>query len=161
MKTKIILNSSLVLLLSACNGNGLINSSHNEISVASEPGGASVYVMGELQGVTPMAVNITKLYPVTYSKENEQLYGRITLKHEGCSDKTIKITYGIDSAGVKENLVCAASEDSVVEQAPVNASAMEGKTVKQRLQELQKLKDDDLINGEEYQKIRSRILESL
>ena len=156
MKTKIILNSSLVLLLSACNGNGLINSSHNEISVASEPGGASVYVMGELVGITPTAVNITKLYPVTYSKENKNLYGRIMLKHEGCTDRSVKITNEMTGKVLKEKLDCPGDEVGTVKE-----SALTGKPVKQRLQELQMLKEDGLINEEEYQKIRIRILESL
>ena len=158
---KIILNGSLVILLSACSGNGLINASHNEISVISEPVGASVYVMGELQGTTPMVVNITKLYPVTYSKEQASLYGHVVLKHEGCSDQIIKITNKMTGKVLKEKLACAGSESAVVQESSVKETSLVYQSARQRLQELKVLKDDGLINNEEYQEIRSRILESL
>ncbi|MFC1589566.1 PEGA domain-containing protein [Pseudomonadota bacterium] len=160
MKIKLLFNSALVVLLSACQG-GVVDSKHNEISVASEPSGASVYVMGELQGVTPMTVNVTKLYPVTYSKENASLYGYIVLKREGCSDRSVKVKHGIGSAGMKEKLECEADEATAVEPAAIKASVISDKPVKQRLQELQTLKNDGLINEDEYQEVRSRILESL
>ncbi|MCK5002955.1 MAG: SHOCT domain-containing protein [Gammaproteobacteria bacterium] len=160
MKAKIIINAVLLVLLSACN-DGLINNNHNEISVRSEPSGASVYVMGKLQGTTPMKLNVTKLYPVSYSKKNKHQYGHITLKHESCSDKVVKVTRDIGGTGVKGELVCAPSEETMIEQVPAKVPAVGGKTVKQRLQELHTLKDDGLISDEEYQKVRSKILESL
>lgn len=154
-KIKIIINTSLIFLLSGCNG-GLINGNHNLLPVRSEPSGASVYVMGEQQGVTPMTLNITKLYPVAYSKENEQDYGRITLKHEGCSDLTVKVTNDMTGKGLKEKLACVGDDKNIEKEA-----ILSDKSIRQRLQELKMLKDDGLIDGEEYQKIRRRILQSL
>lgn len=155
MRIKIIVSACLFIVLSACNKNGLINTSHNEVSIISEPAGASVYVMGELQGTTPMKVSVTKLYPVTYSQESAQHYGRITLKREGCNDRVVKVAHDIGASGLKEKLVCANDVDTNGQPTATD------KTVKQRLQELQSLKDDGLVNEEEYQKLRRRILESL
>lgn len=154
MKLKIMIGVFVSFLLTACQ-TGLIDANHNEISVKSEPSGASVYVMGELVGVTPIKVNVTKLYPVTYEKENQQHYGRIVLKHEGCSDRVVKVTHDISGTGLNEKLECTSDID--VAEKPV----VIGKTVKQRLHELQALKEGGLVNEEEYQKLRIRILESL
>ena len=154
-KTKTIISASLVFLLSACNG-VFINENHNELSVRTEPAGASVYVMGEQQGVTPMTLNITKLYPVGYSKENKQDYGRVTLKHEGCTDLTVKVTNQMTGKGLNEKLACADDEKMIVKE--VHSS---DKSIRQRLQELKTLKDDGLIDNQEYQQARQRILQSL
>ncbi len=129
---------------------------NNEVHVNSEPTGASVYVMGKLVGTTPTVVNVSTVYPVTYSQENEQYYGRITLMHESCSDRTITISSRMISNGLKEKLDCAEGKGQAVELRPTV-----DKSVNQRLKELQALKDDGLINEEEYREIRIRILESL
>ena len=129
---------------------------NNEIYVNSEPSGASVYVMGKLVGTTPTVVNVNTVYPVTYSQENEQDYGRITLMRKSCSDRVITINSQMLSDGLMQKLDCAVGEGLAVEVPPLVE-----KSVIQRLKELQALKDDGLINEEEYRKIRIRILESL
>ena len=156
MKGKIYLTCLLILLVSACSGNSLSLKNSNEIHVNSEPSGASVYVMGKLLGTTPTVVKVSAVYPVTYSQENEQYYGRITLMHESCSDRTITISSRMLSDGLKAKLDCTKGKGQAVEVLPLG-----GKSVNQRLKELQVLKDDGLINEEEYRKIRIRILESL
>jgi len=151
MKGKTHLTCALILLMTACSGNSLAPKNNNEISVSSEPSGASVYVMGKLVGTTPTVVDVDTVYPVTYSQDNEQNYGRITMTHENCSDRTITISTRMISDGLKAKLDCPVSEEH----------AIEGKSVNKRLKELQALKDDGLINEEEYREIRTRILESL
>ena len=146
----------MILLVSACSGNSLSLKNSNEIHVNSEPSGASVYVMGKLLGTTPTVIKVSAVYPVTYSQENEQYYGRITLMHESCSDRTITISSRMLSDGLKAKLDCTKGKGQAVEVLPLG-----GKSVNQRLKELQVLKDDGLINEEEYRKIRIRILESL
>ena len=113
-------------------------------------------MMGKLVGTTPTVVNVSTVYPVTYSQENEQYYGRITLMHESCSDRTITISSRMISNGLKEKLDCAEGKGRAVEVPP-----LVDKPVNQRLKQLQALKDDGLINEEEYREIRIRILESL
>lgn len=161
MKAKIILTVSLVFLLTACGRGGIRSSNHNEVSVSSEPSGASVYVVGELQGSTPMIINLTKLYPATYAREYSHLYGSIVLKRDGCSDRTVKITPDIAGAGLKEKLDCMVSKNLVVNKAVVKKPTTVDKSIKLRLQELQSLKEEGLINEDEYRKIRNRILGSI
>jgi hypothetical protein len=157
MKTeKKILSGAIVLLMFAYGGCSMAPSLHDEITVSSEPSGASVYVMDKLLGLTPIVVDVDTLYPVTYPQEKQADYGRLTLKHEGCSDQTIKVSIGMVSRGLKAELDCQVAEEPEVEDAPAVVLP-----VKQRLDELQLLKDDGLINEKEYQEIRSRILDSL
>ncbi len=156
MREKILLSCLLIVLLSACAGNSLAPKNNDQISVNSEPSGASVYVMGKLLGLTPTVVDLVTVYPVTYSPEDEQNYGRITLKREGCSDQTIKVSTGMVSSGLKADLDCQIKQEPGIE-----PPSLSDKSVKQRLQELRVLKDEGLISEREYQDIRIRILQSL
>jgi len=162
LKAKIVVVGLFIASLSACNG--VINGGHNEVSIISEPSSASIYVMGELQGVTPMSINMMKLYPVTYSKEGASLYGHIMLRHEGCSDLNIKITNEMTGKLLREKLVCVSddkSDKSDGQKALMKETNQKDKTTRHRLHELKLLKDDALITDDEYQELRSRILDSI
>ena len=159
-REKLLLSCTLMISLSACAGNSLAPKNSDKISVKSEPSGASVYVMGEDMGLTPLSVDVDNLYPVTYSPDEQELYGKIVLKHEGCSDKTVKVSTGMVSSGLKTDLDCVKDEEPEV-LLHVQPQVPTAKPVKQRLQELQGLKDEGLISEHEYQDIRSRILKSL
>ena len=161
MNTKNILTGSLLLLLTACGNGGIVSSRHNEVSVTSNPSAASVYVMGELQGVTPMSINLTQLYPATYSKEFSHLYGYIVLKQDGCKNKTVKITPDIADSGLNEELNCTSIKKTDVNETDIEASSVKDKSIKLRLKELLMLKEEGLINDGEYNKVRRRILESI
>ena len=156
MREKILPGCLLIVSLSACAGNSLAPKNNDQISVNSEPSGASVYVMGKRVGLTPAVVDVSAVYPVTYSQEEVQRYGHITLKHEGCSDQTIKVSTGMVSSGLKVDLDCQVKQKPGVELPP-----LADKSVRQRLQELQVLKDEGLVSEQEYQDIRIRILQSL
>ena len=156
MKIQRLFSFPLIVFLSACSGNALMPKNNSEISVTSEPSAASVYVMGKLLGSTPMVVSVKAVYPVTYSQENTRNYGQITLKHKNCSDRIIAVNTRMVSDGIKAKLDCTGGDEDVVKEAP-----LAGKTVNQRLKELQRLKDEGLINEEEYREIRNRILQSL
>jgi len=158
-REKLLLSSTLIISLSACAGNSLAPKNNDKISVKSEPSGASVYVMGEKVGLTPLSVDVDNIYPVTYSQDEQEFYGKIILKHEGCSDKTVKVSTGMVSGGLKTNLDCV-KDEAPEELLQVQPQVPTGKSVKQRLQELQVLKDEGLISEHEYQDIRSRILKS-
>ena len=161
MNTKTILIACLIITLSSCGSGGIVSSQHNEISVTSNPSGASVYVMGDLQGVTPVSINLTRLYPATYSKEFSHLYGYIVLKKDGCKNKTVKVTHDITSSGLKENLTCKLADKAVTKELVENGNRVVDKPVKLRLKELQTLKEEGMVNDDEYRKIRQRILESI
>ena len=161
MKVKTLFTYPLALLLSACSGNSLAPKNSNEISVNSEPSGSSVYVMGKLAGATPVVIDSNSVFPAAYLPEDQQDYGHITLTHEGCSDKRIKISARMVSDGLNANLDCPAKEEPVVDVSPAVEQHAVEKSVNQRLKELQALKEEGLISEQEYQEIRSRILNSL
>ena len=156
MKTKTPLILSMMLLLPACGQTPLVHADADAINVSSEPSGASIYVMGKMIAETPAVVDLSAVYPVTYAQELQGDYGRVTLKHEGCEDRIITLSSGMMSSGLKAKLDCVTAEES---QVAVPASA--AKPVAQRLQELQALKEKNLLSNEEYQTIRNRILDSL
>ncbi len=156
MKIKTPLILSLMLLLPACGQTPLIHAGADEITVSSEPSGASIYVMGKKITETPAVIDLSAVYPVIYAQELQSDYGRITLKHEACEDRIITVSSGMMSNGLKAKLDCVtAKEPQVALPAPM------AKPVAQRLQELQALKDKGLLSEEEYQTIRNRILDSL
>jgi len=156
MKTKIVVSFSAIIFLSACNGNGLMLKNNSEIPVTSEPSAALVYVMGKLIGTTPMVVSTKSIYPVTYAQENTKNYGRITLRHKSCADQVLTVSAQMISDGVKAKLDCPDNDEDVIKE-----KSLPDKSVKQRLQELQTLKNEGLINEDEYLRIRNSILESL
>ena len=162
MKAKIFISYSLLLLISACSGNTLAPKNSNEILVNSEPSAASVYVMGKLAGITPVAIDSASIFPVVYQPDDAQDFGYITLTHRDCSDKKIKISTRMISDGLKVSLDCLTKEEEPVADISLQAEKhVVERTVNQRLKELQALKDDGLISEQEYQEIRSKILESL
>ena len=161
MKVTIFFTCSLIILVSACSGSSLVPKNSSEISVNSEPSGSSVYVMGKLAGTTPLVIDSNSVFPAAYLPEEQQDYGHITLTHEGCGDKRIKISTRMISDGLNANLDCSAKEDPVVDVLPAVVQHAVEKSVNQRLKELQVLKEEGLISEQEYQEIRSRILRSL
>lgn len=156
MKIKIVVSFSAIIFLSACNGNGLMLKNNSEIPVTSEPSAALVYVMGKLIGTTPMVVSTKSVYPVTYAQENTKNYGRITLRHKSCADQVLTVSAQMISDGVKAKLDCSDNDEDASKE-----KSLPDKSVKQRLQELQTLKNEGLINEDEYLRIRNSILESL
>ena len=162
MKTKIFISYPLLLLISACSGSTLAPKNSNEILVSSEPSAASVYVMGKLAGTTPVVIDSASVFPVVYQPADAQDYGYITLTHKDCSDKKIKISSRMLSDGLKARLDCSTKQQAPsADITPQAKNPVVVKTVNQRLKELQGLKDDGLISEQEYQEIRSRILEAL
>ena len=161
MKVTIFFTCSLIILVSACSGSSLVPKNSSEISVNSEPSGSSVYVMGKLAGTTPLVIDSNSVFPAAYLPEDQQDYGHITLTHEGCSDKKVKISTRMISDGLNVNLDCPAKEVPVVDVLPAAGQHVVEKSVNQRLKELQALKDEGLISEQEYQEIRNRILRSL
>lgn len=142
--------------MSACSQTPSLVGGDNKITVSSEPAGASVYVMGEVVGTTPVVVDVGAVYPLTYAPELQGDYGRIMLKHAGCEDRIITVSSRMINSGLNTKLDCVAAEAP-----PVTKPVLVDKTVTQRLQELQLLKEQGLITDEEYQTIRQRILQSL
>jgi hypothetical protein len=153
-----------ILLVAGCSstggGNNLFPSTaDNLIKIESDPSGAEVYVMGEKLGMTPIKISQNDVFPNTYPKEKESVYGRITLKKAGCSDFTRTVSVEIRSVGLHAQLDCgdihpAASRTS--RDAPRSIEPVE-----QRLGKIKGLLDKGLITEEEAKKAREHVLNDL
>jgi hypothetical protein len=156
MNIKIIIPLVTALSISACSGNSLFPQNNDYLTVTTTPSGAAVFVMQEEKGVTPTKINTRLFFPVTFSADQVDDYGRITLKHEGCEDKTLMVNAAMISQGLALKLNC---EQGI--QASTVLPESSTIPIKKRLQQLQALRDENLISDSEFEKIRQRILQEL
>jgi hypothetical protein len=156
-----------LLLAAGCSSNdsvgknvrNLFPSATDTIKIESEPSGAEIYVMGEKVGVTPLKISPKDVFPNTYPKEKESLYGRVTLKKAGCSDFTRSVSTEISNAGLRAQLECVEMNPTLTRtsrDAPRN-----NETVEQRLDKVKDFLNKGLITEEEAKKARERILNDL
>ena len=160
---------AVVLLLQGCSNFSTL-SKHGEIAVGSEPSGASVYVMGKVLGSTPLVVRHQDVFPVVYTPDQQDLYGMVILKKDGCQDYLQQVNSTILKRGVKAKLDCtkvSAQKKSTqtqipqVDQPSIRVPAPAPTSIKQRLIRLDELSQDGLITDEEYGAARRRILDEL
>ena len=156
MQKKLITSLLWIPLISACSGLPQLSEHKNNIPVASVPTGASIYVMGKFHSTTPSVVNLYSVHPITYNREDESLYGRIIIKHAGCQEKSVVVNSQIISKGLTTTLDCT-EKTKIIPKQRDNID----KSVVQRLQQLQTLKDKKLISDEEFREIRIRLLDSI
>ncbi len=160
---KVLVLSNL-LLVAGCSsmggtGNLFPAAGDNPIKIESEPSGAEVYVMGEKAGVTPLQISHKNVFPNTYPKGKESVYGRITLKKAGCLDFTRTVNAEISSVGLRAQLDCGdmnPASPSTSGDAPRSSEAVE-----QRLDKIKDLLNKGLITEEEAKKAREHILNDL
>jgi PEGA domain len=151
---------NLLLVASCSTGGNLFPAAGNSpINVESEPSGAEVYVMGEKVGVTPLKVSRSDVFPITYLREKESVYGRITLKKAGCSDFTRTVSAEIGNAGLHAQLDCG-------DMYPASSRTSRGaprsnETVEQRLDKIKDLLNRGLITEDEAKKAREHVLNDL
>jgi hypothetical protein len=169
---------SLAVLLAGCSGIGNFAGS-DSLSLRSNPSDAEVYVMGQAVGRTPIEISQPTLYPSVYPQEQQHLYGVVTLKKTGCADFQRRVSGRDIARGLQVELDCgvdlsgnpparaatvdtprAAPEisDSTDPNPPMDDAAQ---SAKQRLQRINELKEEGLIDNQEYRAIRQRILDSL
>jgi hypothetical protein len=163
----------------------------DSIRIESEPSGAAVYVMGKNVGTTPLSISSKDVFPLTYPKEKESLYGSVTLIKSGCADYTKPVSARVLDKGLKATLACndaapvapraapAASAAAAPAQmtgqaqpavpaavpaaapAATPAAAAASDAVEQRLEKIKRLLDRGLINEDEAKKARERVLNDL
>jgi len=140
-------------------GNLFPSAEDKPIRIDSDPSGAGVYVMGEKVGVTPLAISRKDVFPITYPKEREFLYGKVTLKKEGCLDFARTVNPKIIDGGLHAQLSCG---DLTSVAPPTSMDAPHtNETVEQRLEKIKELLNKGLITEEEAKKARERVLNDL
>lgn len=128
------------------------------IKIESDPPGATVYVMGQERGVTPLAVSSTDVFPNTYPRDKESLYGKVVLKKAGCTDVITPVSSDIIDAGLRAKLDCG---DLNPPSAASGNAPPGNETVEQRLEKIKDLLSKGLISEEEAKKARERIINNL
>lgn len=129
------------------------------IKIESEPSGSAVYVLGKQVGVTPLTISSLIVFPVTYPKEMESLYGKVTLKKAGCADLTRQVTPKIMDVGLHAQLDCGSMNPETFRTYGDTPSSKE--TVEKRLERIKNLLDKGLITEEEAKKARDHVLNEL
>jgi PEGA domain len=159
---------SILLLTAGCSstdgihndlGQFLEPTSDHPISIDSDPSGATVYVMDERIGVTPLEISRKGIFPNTYPKEKESLYGMVTLKKAGCSDYTSTVTPEIAADGLNAHLDCGDlghASSKLIKEVPRTSE-----TIEQRLEQIKELLNKGLITEDEARKARERVLNDL
>jgi hypothetical protein len=146
-----------LVLVAGCSSTGadlFPAAGNNPIKIESVPPGADVYVMGEKVGVTPLQISRKDVFPNTYPRDKESVYGRITLKKEGCADFTRTVSAEISNAGLHAKLDCGDTN-------PAGTAPRSGETAEQRLGKIKDLLNKGLITEEEAKKARERVLNDL
>lgn len=145
-------------LLSACAGNSLTPQSSNHFSVNSQPSGASVYVMGEELGTTPLEVTSNQVFPPTYPEELQSKYGKVKLTYPGCQPFEKTISGSVLANGLTAKLDCDVG--SLAPEVAAKTSALR-EDVQDRLRKLKAIFDEGLITEDEYRTKRQAILQDL
>lgn len=153
-----LLATLIALPLVGCSGTSLIPSSSDQIQVDSVPVGASVIVLGEAMGQTPMTLTTRDVFPQSFAQEKQHLYGRIELTYPGCEPSITTVSSRIISNGLKAKLKCRDKPQAATISTTPRTEPVE---LKLRLQKLKELYQEELINEEEYATKRKELLEEL
>ena len=157
----------IALLLQACVGGS--SSVKEAANVTSSPTGADVYANGTKIGTTPLHKNLYEVFPAGWENWVYQAQGTLMVKKEGCEDFSHKVGDRYLSKPIHVKLKC----NGVVKPKPVMhqtkpamqsqpaATAAPARGVERRLQELDRLYKKGIINQQEYQATRKRILGEL
>lgn len=159
-----LLATLIALPLAGCSGNSLISASNDTFQVDSVPVGASVIVLGEAMGQTPMTLSTRDVFPQSYDQGRQHLYGRVELTYPGCESSLTTVSSRVLAHGLKAKLKC--DVETQTKEAPAAdilepTSQSEPVALKLRLQKLKELYQEELISEEEYAEKRRKLLEEL
>lgn len=161
----------IVLPLIGCSGNPLFSSARDQFLVDSAPVGASVLVLGETVGQTPLTLRKQDVFPQSFDPGKKHLYGRIELVYPGCERFIATVSSRVINEGITARLDCG--DGTATEALPAPAITTEPAAgevaqpvtpapgLKQRLRQLKELFDEGLISEEEYHSKRSELLQAL
>ena len=148
----------LLLCLSACSGNSLTPSQGATFQVDSVPVGASVLVLGEAVGQTPMVLQRSDVFPHNFDHDKQHLYGRVELRHPGCNAYITTVSSHVLSDGLKAKLECG---EKTTKEAASEVRQSEDSSLKHRLIKLKEIYEEGLISDEEYEAKRQQLLDEL
>jgi len=141
------------------------------VNLRSDPTGATVLANGKVIGTTPMQIYADRVFPHKRKGIDWQREGTLTLERPGCTPKTMDVDNDTLKRSLTVDLACRPDAPVVLTTTPGAASGQTAAVPRQtarttggtaeRLKELEELRRQGLITGEEYQSLRRRILEQL
>lgn len=155
---KVVSVFSCALLLAGCSA--LPVSGKRELTITSEPSGATVHASGVEIGTTPLTIRPDDAFPPRFVGFEYRAAGTLSLSKPGCRTDTRPVDDAVLSKDIHVRLDCdpkAAASSSGLRDAPAPA----GEGFAERLQRLERLRERGLISPEEYGRIRARILSEL
>lgn len=144
-----------------------VSADHESIKIDSDPSGATVYVMGEKVGVTPMTISQKLIFPMQYDRSKESLYGKVTLKKGGCADLEKPVSAKMMAEGYKATLDCGdltpassamGNTRGAVRTVPIPRLS---ENLEQRLARIKDMQEKGLISEDEAKAARARVLGDL
>jgi hypothetical protein len=174
-----------MLSISGCSSLGdLAPSSKQTITIHSDPAQATVLADGTEIGITPLTFNPADAFRTGFTGGDNELLayryvGKLKVKKSGCTDYVTEVDDNILSKDIDVKLECdpdyrpPSAPAATVPSAPtVTAPATPGvaapdalssmpASAEERLQRIDALHKKGLINSDEYQELRQRVLDTL
>jgi hypothetical protein len=170
---KVTFPVALTLLLGGCgNMGGLSAGNSQQITIESDPAGATVLADGVEAGVTPLTITPADTFRSGFTGGSDSLiafryFGKLMLRKPGCKDYLTQVDDNLLAKDIHVKLECdpnyrpPAAQPAV---APVPAPAAQQQipaSAEQRLQRIESLHEKGLISDEEQQRLRKRVLDTL
>lgn len=148
------------MLAQGCAGPNVSNSKPGQIEIASDPTGATVFVDGSEIGSTPLRIVPAEVFRSGFVGLSYRYYGRLILKKPGCEEKVIEVNDAVLAGDVRVILECDPDYRPPKLDTPVGNPA-ESDQYADRLRRIERLFQQGLITEEEYNMLRSRVLDGL
>ena len=168
--------ASVTLLTGGCSSLGDISSpGKQQITLTSEPAGASVFADGNEIGITPLAFSPGDAFRSGFTSSSSGLLGyryigKLGVKKAGCRDYLTEVNDSLLSKDIHVQLECDPIYQPVTQPAtvapanttaPPQAQPPTPESAEQRLRQIEGLHDKGLLSDEEYRALRQRVLDTL
>lgn len=145
--------------LSGCAAMDASNAKAGHIRITSDPAGATAYADGAVLGPTPIEINPADHFRSGFVGLSYRYYGTLTLKKAGCEPWSTDVNDSILSRDVHARLKCDPNYRPDTPAAAKPGSTSGDPT--ERLERIEALHKKGLISDEEYNRLRTRILDQL
>ena len=162
MKRSALTALGFTTLLCGCANSSLTPQNNSHFPVNSQPPGATVFVMAEAIGTTPLELSSSQVFPVTYPMALQDKYGKIEMTFPGCRPYEKTVSNSVVAKGLNAKLECGEqmtpdNKAAALPSSPPPATA----DIQERLRKLKDIFDEGLISKDEYDIKRQSILQDL
>lgn len=147
------------ILLGGCSGM-VVSEKSDRIKLVSNPAGATAYANSLELGTTPLEIAPAEHFPSGFVGLSYRYYGKLSFKKPGCEPYAVDVNDHILSKDVHAKLKCDPGYRPPASSTSLQAAPADN-NYSERLERLEGLRKKGLINDEEYDKLRKRILDQL